>query len=546
MSAVVVVRRALWAAIGACFGLSADAATMVAACRTSNGETKVGIVDAGHRAGEGCDIRRIDVERDDIIWAGALPRLPQTGEEVVLVSAKGRPKRAEIRPIATLPPKAPALPLVTPLLPRTTMRLFGAEGRGTAEIEGGRLALTCRAGAHPAGVVLDPGDARPPRGANVGLLATHQGDAGFALSVVPAGQDAEGGTALLPGTTPRETRIATAQAGDGVVQFVLLCPKSAARIVLHDLALVPPPAGRQPSAAWVWEVAQWRDTPEELLERAAARSIDRLHVALDIGDEGVRHSSRLSRFVALASARGIAVDAVEGDPEMVRPAGARHAIVRARAIAAYQRGAPPYARLAGVQYDIEPYLLPEFGSDRSAMLSAWSRVLVDLSDTLSMPIDVVVPFWLIDLPEGVQAMDRLAPRLRQVTVMCYRTDPEQVVMISEPSLAWAAARDVPVRIALEMGAVEDEREESFHPAPRGRVLVTKAGAAAAVLLLRDEAAVPGGLSLGRRQAVDIPAGRISFLGDEVAMLSAAGRLQHVLPAWPSFGGFSFHGLFEQR
>ena len=73
----------------------------------------------------------------------------------------------------------------------------------------------------------------------------------------------------------------------------------------------------------------------------------------------VRHPAQLRAFVRKAHAAGIAVTSVEGDPHMVLPKHRATTADRARAFADYNRASRPEERLRAMQFDVEPYLLPD-------------------------------------------------------------------------------------------------------------------------------------------------------------------------------------------
>lgn len=512
-------------------------AAVVSVCADDDGEPAVAVASA---APAGCASAPADVTRDEVAWTGWLPRLPRADETVAAITSERGVRRLELRSATPAAGPTPALPIGVSLLPRLTPRPFGTEGRVEVEASGGRLRVRCGRGDKPAGVVLDPGTARLPRNAEFELNAHHRGHDSFRLSTVKAGADANGG-AMLPGGDRRRTEIQLRPV-DGAVQFVIECPAGGGDIELFDLMLgTARPAVAATRAAWAWKPELWRAAPAELISKAEARGIGRLYVALDIGPSGVRHAGALARFIGAAKARGIAVEAVEGDPRMVRPAGRTNALRRARAIARFQRDAAPDARFAGVQYDVEPYVLPEFGSDRAGVLTAWSTLIRDLSAAHGAGLDVVVPFWLVDLPDGAAALDGLGDRVRRVTVMAYRTDPALVGVIAEPTLAWGARRGVPVDVALEIGALDSEVEERFRAAPAGDLLLLPVGEGVAALRLKGSAAA--GFRLASAGATPIPATRLSFLGDEARLEATVAALRAPLSAWTSFTGFAVHGLF---
>jgi hypothetical protein len=68
------------------------------------------------------------------------------------------------------------------------------------------------------------------------------------------------------------------------------------------------------AGGWAWEPDLWRRRGAELIEAAAARGLDRLYITLVIEGGRVGYRPELIRFLRAARERGIAVEAVEGDP----------------------------------------------------------------------------------------------------------------------------------------------------------------------------------------------------------------------------------------
>lgn len=463
-----------------------------------------------------------------------LPHEPTAGELLVLTGT-GAGRRLSLRertPETPLP-----LPLMSDLLEGATARPFGVEERCRVAGTAGGLALECDAGSAAAGVVVDLGGTLP-RGASLAAAVRSRGAAGFSTQLVSAGADAESPLALKEGAT----RLPVPGAGAGPAQLAIVAPAEGGRLQLEGLELVAavPKGEGAARSAWAWEPRRWRDEPERLIAEAVARGVRRLSVTLDIPEGRVRDPAALGRFVGLAGDAGLTVEAVEGDPQMVEAGGLGRALERARAIAAYQAEAPAKARLAGVQYDIEPYSLAGWGRPPTDF-TAWAGAVNRLAAAAATRIDLVLPCWIADTDSGRAFLAEVRPSLRSLTAMTYRTDPAALTRAAEPLLHWGAAAGVPVRIALEAGPVADEWEELFAPAPAG-TLAVKAGAGASAELYAAATAVAGAAmyaSLGRTR---VRGDRISFLGDEARMMATAGRLEPAFAAWPSFAGYAFHGL----
>lgn len=172
---------------------------------------------------------------------------------------------------------------------------------------------------------------------------------------------------------------------------------------------------------------------------------------------------------------------------------------------------------------------------------AWAEAVLRLSRAAGEPVDLVVPFWVGEEEEGRTFLHRVAPEVRLLTVMSYRTELPLLTQVAEPLLAWGTAEGVRVRLALEAGALADESEQVFSPAAEGTLAVMP-GSEPQVLLLAASGAVPGAQMYARQSASVVPAQRLSFLGREEAMIELARRTEPLFSAWPSFAGFAFHGL----
>jgi hypothetical protein len=433
----------------------------------------------------------------------------------------------------------PPLPLATDILAGVDPEPFGSERRCTVAKDGGATRLRCRPGSSIAGFVFPFLGTRLPRGAELQLLMETAGSPLFKAQVTARGADAEALRYLAPGVTPLPLPSLGERAE---AQLVILAPPEGGELILSGAKIMPlqaPPHLAQASA-WAWDPARWRDDPAGTVAAARRKGIERLFVTLEMGNADLRHASELRRFVRMAGAAGIKVEAVEGDPAMILPVGLAAASGRARAFAAYQQRARPEERLAGIQYDIEPYVLPAWGR-HPVDYAAWANAVLRLREAAGEPVDLVLPFWIGHEEEGRAFLRGVAPAVRILTIMSYRTELPLLTQIAEPLLAWGAAEGVKVRLALEAGALADETEQLFRPAGVGTLAVMP-GEEPRVLLLQAPAAVPGAQMYVQQPAAVIPARLLSFLGNEAAMRDLARRTEPLFAAWPSFAGFAFHGL----
>jgi hypothetical protein len=436
-------------------------------------------------------------------------------------------------------------------------RAFGVEERVRVSREGGRLTVDCGAGSRPAGVLLS-GPWFLPR-ARLRLAASYAGGAGFSLQAADVAH-AERESALGLGGLPAHPSASAAAlrlplpdalAREGWRHFVLQCPAQAASLTLDALSLEPDPLTPltpEPPArsTWVWKAADWRDHGPRLLDWAAAHRVRDLFITIPFRDDAVQEPGRLAAFVRAAGARGMRVLSVDGDPHMVLP-GQQAALARmVRAYAAYNAGAAPDARLAGLQFDVEPYLLPEYGAgkiDWDARYLAMAHTLREAAGGLRL--ELVVPFWW----DGKTVLlDRLAPLVDALAVMDYRTDPAQVLGFAVPFLDWGARHGRQVRIALEAGPIAPETQRRYVRAaaaePAGLLHLRIGGQQVLALLSEPAAGATADVDRFRLQSTrEIDGSATTFHRDKPALLRLLPGLETDFSAWDgAFGGIALHEL----
>lgn len=521
-------------------------------CRDADGRLTIAAGGSETRP-EGCRTISLPVPPGSVRWAGALPQAKPPGRDRLVLSGTGQAAGFVPAGVSFEEPPGPAarpatLPLDRPLIPALSARTFGVEERAVLSRTDESVTLRCGAGDKPAGLVLDPGPARLPAGAEFALHGHVTGDAGFFGALAGPGRD---GRAVGLPTDGTFDQIPTAEEAAHSSWFVLACPPTAGTLTLLDLRLASrtqnPGAVQVRRSAWAWRPRRWREAPEGLVAEALALGAERLFVSVEIEDGALADEARFSEFVGLARASGIGVAVVEGDPGMALDAGRAVAIRRLGALVAYQRRAAGDRRLAGVQYDIEPYLLPGFQAEPEHILRGWASTLDGLSaNAAGLDLDLVLPFWLPLHGSAGLVLPTIGRVAERVTVMAYRTTPADILTAAQPLLDWSASAARPLHVAVEAGPVGDETARAYRPAPTGDLLlVPQAGGDALVLLL----AAPVTLSASdrlyalERESV-VPGARVSFLGDRRRLDEVIAQILPTLSAWPSFSGLALHGLID--
>jgi hypothetical protein len=284
------------------------------------------------------------------------------------------------------------------------------------------------------------------------------------------------------------------------VRFLRTSPPEAPESVPQAVTLEEPPPDVPPRAAhnglWVWNTS-------ELLADEALRArflnfvtdegIDRVFLYLPAA-AGQKPAAGLVPFdgsavgplVQALRERGALTYALDGDPDYVRPENRQGVLATVRRVAAFNRGAPPERRFAGVHYDIEPYLTGGFqGVGRGEILRDYIDLLADLSDAAhsgGLTLGVDIPFWLDELDEatgqpfeveidgvGKPVLDQVLSHVDDVAVMAYRTaadGPNGVVAQASREVVRAGQKGVGVYVGLETTPVADEELHTFHGSMR--------------------------------------------------------------------------------
>jgi hypothetical protein len=326
-------------------------------------------------------------------------------------------------------------------------------------------------------------------------------------------------------------------------------PPSASAAVSPSTAPSSPttPPGR---AMWAWRPEMWRNGGTALLTRAVLWKADTIYITVPTTSAGdVVAADELRQFLQEATRRGLRIWAVDGDPRAVLPSERASFETRARAYAAFNAAASDTtheasrARLAGIQYDIEPYLVSGYHLDEDGWKEAYVATIAGLTRAAAgLPVEVAVPFWWLDADGrgGTSFVDRLAPSVASIAIMDYRTDAAMIERFARPWLAWGARHQKRIRVALEAGPIPDEPRYHFRPAPAGTLWQVAVGSHHALLLLASPAANPSGPAFARIGQSTASGATQTFHGRIDQLRAMLPQLERTFAAYAAFGGIALH------
>lgn len=441
------------------------------------------------------------------------------------------------------------IPLNDNLLAGLSARSFGIEERVRVQLSNGKLQLQCAPGSRPAGVILSAPWTMTQAHAVLQLSAA--GNGRHEVQMQDAAGAARGSAVRLGhvnGAAAGAQRLTLPRAGIDRTRwhaFSIACPAEASELVIEDMRLLPQAAheAKAPGrSTWIWRASDWRE-PAQTFAHAERHGIRTLFISIPVREGKVAETDavQLAAFIGEATRRGIEVWSVDGDPYMVLPGEHAATVQRVRAYAAYNRSVAPQARLRGLQFDIEHYLVAGYELSAPALDKQYAALAAALHRAAAgLPLEFVVPFWWADKAE---LLTSLAMHSSGLTVMDYRTDPGQILRFGAPFLDWATTHRKRVRIALEAGPVDAEWQRRYVKSGGGELWMVKLDTLPVLVLLKQAQDAPPGAQAFRFSSERLLDGSAtSFHRDPARMLSLLPALEADFSAWPGFGGMALHEL----
>ncbi|MDA2938490.1 hypothetical protein MYX75_09540 [Acidobacteria bacterium AH-259-A15] len=338
-------------------------------------------------------------------------------------------------------------------------------------------------------------------------------------------------------------------------------------------------------AMWLWETEKIVTSPNEqqrLLTFCKTQGITDLFLQIPYeakekkGQWEILWSPLLIRpLICQLHQVGVKVHALDGDPRFALGEWHGRVIATIQSIIQYNRERPPQERFDGIRFDIEPYLLPNFGGvQKEAILKQYLSLLV-ASQTLARQADLAfgvdIPFWFDERNEffeptaeveGRPVSELIIDIVDNVGIMDYRTQAygaDGVIAQGTQELRYAAKRGKEVFVGLETVELPDETILAFSPACTGssRILVKAIDGKRLrlywipdgqwALLQNDSQLLQGAILLSQTHATSVPSAKLTFAKKSLedlkeVMQQTASELLY----FPSFCGFALHSYESYR
>ena len=178
--------------------------------------------------------------------------------------------------------------------------------------------------------------------------------------------------------------------------------------------------GALPRAMWVWDATVITSAKQgrDLFDFCARKGISVVYLEMgdflsltprETGDPRHVTAPLLSRFLQVAHARKLRVEALDGAPEFALQTQHAEALARFRRALAYNQSAAAGEKLDGFQWDIEPYLLAEFkagGASQTRVLTQYLDGAAQMRDALQkspvLRLGYVIPAFFDDQERTVE------------------------------------------------------------------------------------------------------------------------------------------------
>lgn len=436
------------------------------------------------------------------------------------------------------------IPAKNDILGHLKWELYSIEGRVELKQENNIISLSCHPGKAPAGVVFRLPYSSFPTTENYSVvirgLADQPFKIGFADNNDSLSKDAQSFLARSSADNHNKKGYYSVHLSgfrDVGSKIIVECPQQAAHLDIAEMVISHDNANHS-LATWIWHKQDWLLSPNKLLDWAGHYGMKKLYIQVEIENNHIVDEEQLIHFITEARKRKIDIYAVEGDAQMIRGKGQDFAFQRSQCLAAFQKRLPAQSKLAGIQYDIEPYADEKFAKDPAQMWGDWAATLIKMHDIWGGPIDIVIPYWMQNSPDGKDALFSVR-ELGSFTVMVYRTNETELYDISTQWLVWGEKLNTKVAVAFENGPVNGPAKMFFKPASR---ISTHNFSHPYILFIRNaESQVQK--TIYELDYIEQPeSNNISFLSRNNELGSIISNLEPYLSAFYSFNGLIIHGF----
>ncbi|WDV96530.1 copper amine oxidase N-terminal domain-containing protein [Brevibacillus parabrevis] len=239
----------------------------------------------------------------------------------------------------------------------------------------------------------------------------------------------------------------------------------------RNLIVIATAAPKQHST-WLWDASLLLSGQEQerTIEFAVEQQVTSIYLQIDKDISQAVYQS----FMQKAQQRQIKVEALNGRPGWAFPSG--HSQIEAFIdwVEAYNAAVAPEERFSGLHFDIEPYVLPEWKSDQTRVVSNWMdsiRLIERRTKANGLRLTLDIPFWLhqVKVPDTRYSLSAwMLEKADAVVIMDYRNSAlgnDGIIANAQPILREAGTLGKQVIVGIETAPSAEGAHTTFHSLP---------------------------------------------------------------------------------
>lgn len=222
-------------------------------------------------------------------------------------------------------------------------------------------------------------------------------------------------------------------------------------------------------ATWVWNTGVIATEQANMLSFVKENRVNLLYLQIDPNLQLDAYRT----FIKNAEAAGIEVHALAGQPSWAFAENQTRLEELIDWVITYNKSVASTEQFAGIHLDIEPYLLPQWTENRSAVIRQWmnnvSFYVTKAKKDGSLQISCDIPFWLDEVAVPGQPSSSLGEwMIKQhdhVTLMSYRDQAEGtdgIISLVQNELAAADRLGKKIIVGVDMKQSIEGEYVSFH------------------------------------------------------------------------------------
>lgn len=218
------------------------------------------------------------------------------------------------------------------------------------------------------------------------------------------------------------------------------------------------------NATWLWNTKLIETSSDELIQFMNSQHVDTIFLQIS---SSVSKSS-YSSFIRSATEHQIQVYALNGAPDWAKESSLSKLNSFMNWIRDYQNSVQGNEKFSGISVDIEPYLLKEWTSNWTALVTEWQSnvtYLAQRAEEINLPLNAALPFWLDKYKapgENVSLSYWMISKFDSVSLMTYRDTATAIYELGKIELSEAALLNKKVYLSVETKASNEGNFVTFY------------------------------------------------------------------------------------